>query len=62
MRPSQETIDVFHLGATPETLVVSTEGKLVKNWTGSYAAGVQKEIEAYFDIRLPGLLPAAAPR
>jgi hypothetical protein len=45
------------LGSTPQTIVVQPGGKVVKNWAGAFAGKNQKEIESYFNIRLPGLLP-----
>jgi hypothetical protein len=43
------------LGSTPQTIVISPEGRVLKNWTGSYGEQVQAELEEYFQIRLPGL-------
>lgn len=40
-------------GGTPRTLVVSTNGVILKSWFGAYRGNVQREVEAYFGIRLP---------
>lgn len=40
-------------GGTPRTLVVSGNGVILKSWFGAYRGEVQREIEAYFGIRLP---------
>ena len=43
------------LGGTPQTIVVSTSGRVMKNWTGAYTHDLQREIEGFFGVRLPGL-------
>ncbi|MBV9760041.1 MAG: hypothetical protein JO340_05715 [Acidobacteriaceae bacterium] len=43
------------LTGTPETLLVSKSGRVVRNWEGAYIPGTQQEIESYFGVRLPGL-------
>lgn len=52
---TSETIQSLGLGSTPQTIVISPEGRVLKNWTGAYGEGVQPEVETYFGIRLPGL-------
>ncbi len=60
-RLSAATMTAYHFGGTPETLVISPAGRVVKNWSGAWTAKRQAEIEAFFHVRLPGLqLPAAA--
>jgi len=54
-RLTSETIESLGLGSTPQTIVVSAEGRVIKNWTGAYGKQMQPEVEAYFGIRLPGL-------
>lgn len=44
-------------GGTPQTLVINTKGVIVENWVGAYLNRNQTEIEKYFHIHLPGLLP-----
>ncbi len=44
----------YRLGATPTTIVVSPEGKVLKVWSGVYSDRNRQEIEAYLDIHLPG--------
>ncbi len=48
-------IKPLQLARTPETIVVSPKGKVVKNWIGAYTGDVQDEIGNYFDVKLPGL-------
>lgn len=45
----------YKVGGTPETLVISPEGQVLKKWTGAYTKELQKEIEQYFKVRLPGI-------
>ena len=52
---TSETIDSLGLGGTPQTIVISPEGRVLKNWRGAYTEHLQPELEAYFGIRLPGL-------
>ena len=53
--PSPETLKALGLGSTPQTIIVSSEGKVLKNWVGAYGKNIQHEAESYFDIHLPGL-------
>jgi peroxiredoxin len=55
---SRNTQSVYKLGGTPQTIVVSADGRVQKKWMGAYADDVQREIEEYFHTRLPGLLVA----
>lgn len=53
--PSAATKELLKLGMTPTTIVLSPEGKVARSWTGAYSPRVQKEIEEYFGLTLPGL-------
>jgi peroxiredoxin len=53
--PLPAVIKVYRLGSTPRTIVVSPEGKVVKSWIGAYDRMLGKEIEEFFNVRLPGL-------
>jgi len=44
------------LTGTPEMIVVSREGKVERDISGAFTGPTQKEVEAAFDIHLPGLL------
>jgi len=46
----------YKLGGTPQTFVVSPNGEVMKIWTGAFAEGKQKEVEAYFGVSLPGIM------
>lgn len=54
---SYDTISSYKLGGTPETIVVSPQGKVIKFWRGAYEGKVKEEVESYFRISLPGLVP-----
>jgi peroxiredoxin len=46
----------YKLGGTPQTIVVSPTGEVLKVWTGAFAEETQKEVEEYFGVSLPGLM------
>lgn len=58
-RLKPETIQSPGLGGTPQTIVVSPEGKILKVWMGAYGENVGSEVEAYFGVQLPGLVSAS---
>ena len=51
-----ENLTMFGLGATPHTLVISSQGQISHEWRGAYQGRSQRAIESFFDIRLPGLV------
>lgn len=53
--PLNPTSD-YKLGGTPQTLVVSPTGEVMKVWSGAFADNLQKDVEAYFGVSLPGLM------
>jgi len=58
---SQETLTTYKLGSTPQTIVISPEGKVLQDWVGAYVGDQKSQVEAFFDVSLPGLreLPKA---
>lgn len=54
-RLTSEAINSLGLGGTPQTIVISPEGRVLKSWRGAYTEQVQPELEEFFQIRLPGL-------
>lgn len=50
-----QVIQAYQLGGTPQTVVVSPQGKVLKNWVGAYAGPVASDIESFFAVKLPGL-------
>lgn len=55
-----ELISEYRLTGTPNTLVVGSDGRLVKGWVGAFQGELAGEIEAFFGTELPGLAPSEA--
>jgi hypothetical protein len=53
---SLDAVPNLLLGQTPETIVIDKHGNVIADWNGAYAGDQQKLVEAFFDLRLPGLL------
>ena len=53
--PSPQAVISYRLAGTPETFLISTEGKLMRDWKGAYIGLNKREIEDYFAVELPGL-------
>lgn len=49
---SAKSVVAYRLGGTPTTLVVSADGKLLREWKGAYMGQQQNEIEEYFGVSL----------
>jgi len=45
----------YKMGGTPQTILVSPEGRVLRNWPGAYVGARQQEVEDYFHIQLPGV-------
>ena len=58
--PSSDALNTLGLGSTPQTIVISAEGKVIKNWIGAYTGEVQADVEKYFGLELPGVADAQA--
>ena len=54
---TSESIEMLGLGSTPQMIVVSAEGRVIKNWVGAFGGAVQPQVEDFFNVQLPGLLP-----
>jgi peroxiredoxin len=52
---SPETLKAYKLGSTPQTIVISPEGKVLQDWVGAYVGDQQSQIESFFHVKLPGL-------
>lgn len=52
-RLSAQTASAYKFSETPETLVVSSQGRVLKVWTGAYMYGVKAEVQSYFGVSLP---------
>jgi peroxiredoxin len=57
---SPQAKDQYHLGATPHTIVISSEGRVERSWRGAYAGPISDEVGRYFGTTLPGLLEIAS--
>src|SRR5712692_7532311 len=58
---SPETLKTYKLGSTPQTIVISPQGKVLEDWAGAYVGDRKSQVEAFFHVTLPGLreLPKA---
>lgn len=45
----------LRLGVTPETIVFTNQGRVIRSWNGAYGSVLLPRVEAYFHISLPGL-------
>jgi peroxiredoxin len=52
---SGERNALHRLRSTPQTIVVSPEGVVLKNWAGAYTGRDAAEVESFFKMKLPGL-------
>lgn len=53
------TAVAYGLGSTPQTIVISTGGRVLQNWRGAYDGPTKKDVEIFFAAKLPGLEPPA---
>jgi peroxiredoxin len=44
--------EAYKLGPTPETIIVSPQGKVVMNWTGAFSGPAGPLIEKFFSLRI----------
>lgn len=56
---SDEIRKTYKLGATPQTIVVSPNGEVMKDWVGAFGGPQKSDIESYFRITLPGVRAAS---
>lgn len=57
---SPERVKAYKLGSTPQTIVISPEGKVLQDWAGACVGEQKSQVEAFFHVTLPGI--AAAPK
>jgi len=50
---SPQSVAAYRLGGTPNTIVVSADGKLLREWKGAYMGDAKREIEEYFGVSFP---------
>jgi hypothetical protein len=53
--PFPETRQAFGLGATPQTIVLGSDGVILKNWRGAYTGSLLHEVDSVLSVQLPGL-------
>lgn len=53
--PSEDSKLSLRLGGTPQTIVISTDGKIIKNWRGAYSSNQKQDIENFFNASFPEL-------
>jgi peroxiredoxin len=60
---SPETLSTYKLGSTPQTIVISPEGKVLRDWVGAYVGDQKSQVEAFFHVSLPsqGLAISSVP-
>ncbi len=58
---SIEAREAYRMSGTPQTTVISPDGRVLQNWMGAYVGDQKSQIEAFFHVALPGLreLPKA---
>src|SRR5437762_2392292 len=44
VRPTRATIKAYGLGATPMTILISSQGKVIKTWPGAYAGELAADV------------------
>lgn len=49
---SRDSLAPYHLGITPETIVISPNGIVDRSWDGAYVGTLQHAIEKFFSISL----------
>lgn len=55
----EQTTAAYGFRGTPQTVVVSAEGRVLSSWAGAYSGAVQALVERFFSATLPGTLPAS---
>ena len=50
------TMREYKPGGTPQTLVVTPKGQVIRIWSGAFAEDLQREVEDYFSVKLPGIM------
>jgi hypothetical protein len=52
---STDTKAAYKLSGTPQTIVVSPDGRVLQNWMGAYVGDQKSQVEAFFRVTLPGI-------
>jgi len=54
-----ETLKTYKLGSTPQTIVISAEGKVLQDWVGAYVGESEGPSRSIFSCELAGAAGAA---
>lgn len=55
VRPEDDTVAAYGFYSTPDTIVVSPEGRVVAEWRGAYVGAIAQDVERVFGLTLPGV-------
>ena len=50
---SEHARRTYGLAATPHTLVISRDARILEGWLGAYTGDIKHAIETYFEVKLP---------
>jgi hypothetical protein len=51
--PTSAAVTAYRLDATPQTIVLSNDGRVERVWQGAYAGRQRAAIQEYFGVTLP---------
>lgn len=51
--PVAKAVDELRMGVTPTTIVVSSQGKVIKSWQGAFQAEIREDVGRFFAVSLP---------
>lgn len=54
---SRSMIETYHLGATPESIVISPDGLVLGDWKGAYVGSTKAALERFFAMVLTASSP-----
>lgn len=54
-----QTKQAYKLSGTPQTIVVSPDGRVLQNWIGAYVGDQKTQVERFFHLDLPGIRPSS---
>jgi hypothetical protein len=58
--PTAAAVTMYRLESTPQTIVLSPDGRVERVWRGAYAGRQQASIQYYFGVELPSATASAA--
>jgi peroxiredoxin len=53
----RDILETYKLHGTPQTIVISPQGRVIQNWAGAYVGDLKSDVEVFFHVSLPGTLP-----